>query len=153
METTRGALLASLLLQAFDLMTAEVRSELAQHGHAGTTSSHHYAMEAIDRGATDASALGRELGISRQAAAKTIRSLEQLGYVHRGADADDARRRPLEVTARGHEMTALGAAAYERIRLRLEASAGALRMETVEQVLRSIPELIGAAETHTRAEV
>lgn len=138
MEPTRGAVLASSLLQAFDVMTAEVRRVLVQHGHAGATSSHHYAMEAIDRGATDASALGRALGTSRQAAAKTIRSLEQLGYVTRGADENDARRRPLEVTARGHEMTELGAAAYEQIRLRLEASEGADRLETVEQVLRSI---------------
>ena len=133
------------MLQAFDLMTAEVLRELAQHGHAGATSSHHYAMEAIDRGASDASALGRELGISRQAAAKTIRSLEQLGYVNRGADANDARRRPLEVTARGHEMTEIGAAAYERIRLRLEASEGVRRLETVEHVLRAIPEITGPA--------
>ena len=145
MEQTRGARLASLLVQAFDLMTAEVLGELARHGHGGATSSHHYAMEAIDRGATDASALGRSLGISRQAAAKTIRSLELLGYVNRGADANDARRRPLEVTARGHEMTELGAAAYERIRVRLEASEGALRVETVEQVLRAIPELTRTA--------
>ena len=79
MEQTRGAQLASLLVQAFDVMAAEVHRELAGHGHPGATSSHHYAMEAIDRGATDASALGRALGISRQAAAKTIRSLEQLG--------------------------------------------------------------------------
>ena len=138
MDQTRGALLASQLLRAFDAMTTEVHRELAQRGHAGATSTHHYAMEAIDRGATDASALGRELGVSRQAAAKTIRSLEQLGYVNRGADAHDARRRPLEVTARGREMTSLGVAAYEQIRLRLEASEGAERLETVEHVLRSI---------------
>jgi DNA-binding MarR family transcriptional regulator len=141
MAQTRGALLASELLRAFDAMTTEVLRELAEHGHPGATSTHHYAMEAIDRGATDASALGRELGVSRQAAAKTIRSLEQLGYVNRGADEHDARRRPLEVTARGREMTALGAAAYEQIRLRLEASEGAQRLETLEHVLRSIPRI------------
>lgn len=138
MEQTRGAQLANLLLRAFDVMTAEVHRELARQGHPGATSTHHHAMEAIDRGATDASALGRALGISRQAAAKTIRSLEQLGYVHRGADEQDARRRPLEVTPRGREMTALGAAAYERIRLRLEAGEGAQRLEVLEDVLRSI---------------
>lgn len=144
MEQTRGAELANLLLRGFDAMSAEVRRELGRNGHVGATSTHHYAMEAIDRGATDASALGRALGISRQAAAKTIRSLEQLGYVDRGADERDARRRPLEVTARGHEMTALGAAAYEQIRLRLEASEGAERLETFERVLRSIPGITGA---------
>lgn len=149
MERTRGALLASLLLQAFDQMSAEVRRELSQHGHAGATSTHHQAMEAIDQGAADASALGRALGISRQAAAKTISSLEQLGYVQRGADADDARRRPLEVTARGHEMTELGAAAFERIRLRLEASQGAERLAVVEDVLRAIAGLSSEVDDPT----
>lgn len=146
MEQTRGAQLASLLLGAFDVMAAEVHRELAQRGHAGATSTHHYAMEAIDRGATDASALGRALSISRQAAAKTIRSLEQLGYINRGSDERDARRRPLQVTARGHEMTMLGAAAYERIRLRLEASEGDQRLETVESVLRSILNMTEATD-------
>ena len=127
-------------------MTAEVRRELAERGHAGATSTHHQAMEAIDEGAADASALGRALGISRQAAAKTISSLEQLGYVERGADASDARRRPLAVTARGHEMTELGAAAYERIRVRLEARKGADRLAVVEDVLRTIPRLISQVD-------
>lgn len=144
MDRTQGALLANLLDGASAAMAAQVRRELAQHGHPGTTSTHHHAMEAIDAGATDAAALGRALGISRQAAAKTVRALEQLGYVHRGADADDGRRRPLGVTARGHEMTALGADAFERIRQRLEADLGAQQLATVEQVLRAIADAGGA---------
>lgn len=141
MESTRGARLASALLQAFDAMSAEVADELALRGHPGTTAAHHSAMEAIDRGATDASALGRVLHISRQAAAKTIRSLEELGYIERGVDAADARRRPLAVTARGRERTELGAAAYERILLRIEAGVGAAKLRAVEELLRLIPDI------------
>ena len=40
----------------------------------------------------------------------------------------------------------LGAAAYERIRLRLEASEGDQRLETVESVLRSILNMTEATD-------
>jgi DNA-binding MarR family transcriptional regulator len=141
METSRGARLASQLLRAFTAMSAEVTDDLAGRGHPGATPALHFAMEAIEHGASDASALGRALGISRQAAAKTIRSLEDLGYVDRGVDEGDARRRPLRVTDRGRDWTALGAAAFERILERLEASEGAEHVAVLEQLLGRIPEI------------
>ena len=141
METSRGAQLASQLLQAFTAMSAEVTDDLAGRGHPGATPALHFAMEAIEHGASDASALGRALGISRQAAAKTIRSLEDLGYVDRGVDEGDARRRPLRVTERGRDWTALGAAAFERILERLETSEGAEHVAVLEQLLGRIPEI------------
>lgn len=141
METSRGARLASQLLKAFTAMSAEVTDDLADRGHPGATPALHFAMEAIEHGASDASALGRALGISRQAAAKTIRSLEDLGYVDRGIDEGDARRRPLRVTDRGRDWTALGAAAFERILERLEASEGAEHVTVLEQLLERIPEI------------
>jgi DNA-binding MarR family transcriptional regulator len=141
METSRGAQLASQLLRAFTAMSAEVTDDLAGRGHPGATPALHFAMEAIEHGASDASALGRALGISRQAAAKTIRSLEDLGYVDRGVDEGDARRRPLRVTDRGRDWTALGAAAFERILERLEASEGAEHVAVLEQLLGRIPEI------------
>lgn len=141
METSRGARLASQLLKAFTAMSAEVTDDLAGRGHPGATPALHFAMEAIEHGASDASALGRALGISRQAAAKTIRSLEDLGYVDRGIDEGDARRRPLRVTDRGRDWTALGAAAFERILERLEASEGAEHVAVLEQLLERIPEI------------
>ncbi|MBF4583756.1 winged helix-turn-helix transcriptional regulator [Curtobacterium sp. VKM Ac-2865] len=141
METSRGARLASQLLKAFTAMSAEVTDDLADRGNPGATPALHFAMEAIEHGASDASALGRALGISRQAAAKTIRSLEDLGYVDRGIDEGDARRRPLRVTDRGRDWTALGAAAFERILERLEASEGAEHVAVLEQLLERIPEI------------
>ena len=122
-------------------MSAEVTDDLAGRGHPGATPALHFAMEAIEHGASDASALGRALGISRQAAAKTIRSLEDLGYVDRGVDEGDARRRPLRVTERGRDWTALGAAAFERILERLETSEGAEHVAVLEQLLGRIPEI------------
>lgn len=148
METSRGARLANQLLRAFEAMSAEVTADLADRGHPRATPALHFAMEAIERGASDASALGRALGISRQAAAKTIRSLEGSGYVARGLDDGDARRRPLLVTDRGREWTALGAAAFERILVRLEDRAGAAPVADLERLLHLLPEItLGAPDT------
>ena len=93
MQTSPGARLARLLLGSFDAMVAEVVDELARQGHPGVTATHEFALRAIEAGGNDASALGRRLGVSKQAAAKTIAALEQLGYVERLVDPDDARRK------------------------------------------------------------
>lgn len=82
-----------MLVETFDAMTREVIEELTAAGHAGLTVSNELAMEAIDDGAGTAASLARRLGVSRQAAAKTITTLEGLGYVERAADTDDARRK------------------------------------------------------------
>jgi DNA-binding MarR family transcriptional regulator len=42
--------------------------------------------------------VGRLLGISKQAAGKTIDRLEQLGYAERAADATDGRRKLVRLT-------------------------------------------------------
>ena len=70
-----GAQLALLLLGGFESLTARVIAELAEKGHPGVTATQEFALRAIDRGAADAAALGRELGVSRQAAAKMIEAL------------------------------------------------------------------------------
>jgi DNA-binding MarR family transcriptional regulator len=127
-------------------MSTEVTADLANQGHPGATPALHFAMQAIEAGASDASALGRALGVSRQAAAKAIRTLEHLGYVDRGVDEGDARRRPLVITDRGREWTALGAASFERILRRLEASEGAGPVRDLERLLQRIPEISQAAQ-------
>lgn len=140
-ETTSGAALALLLLNGFEAMTAQVVAELDRRGHPGVTTTHHFALMAIDAGAGDASALGRRLGVSKQAAAKTIGALEQLGYVERVSDPADARRRPLRVTPRGYEMNAIGGTAFSALRERLEQELGPEGMAAFEAALARVPQL------------
>ena len=143
MASTAGARLASLLLGGYEGMVSEVIAELAQRGHPGVTAAHELAVRAIHQGAGDASALARQLGVSRQAAAKTIATLEELSYVERLADASDARRKPLKVTTHGYEMVTIGAAAFNALRDRLERDIGAERLDIVEDALHKL-----AARTH-----
>ncbi len=137
-ETSQGARLARLLLETFTAMVEEVRAELARQGHPGVTATLEFALAAIDEGANDASALGRRLDVSRQAAAKTITALESLGYVERVADPGDARRRELRVTARGYEMHTIGTAVFDQVRQRWQAGIGSHRLSVTENALRDI---------------
>lgn len=116
-------------------MTDEVIADLERQGHPGVTATHEFALQAINGGAQSASALGRSLGVSKQAAAKTIAALEELDYLERRNDPSDARRKELVVTARGHEMTALGARAFDELRTRLAERVGTEQLDAAERVL------------------
>lgn len=125
MTTSQGAQLARLLLGAFEAMVDEVAAELARAGHPGLTVANEFAMQAIDAGAGSAAELARALGVTRQAAAKTIATLEGLGYVDRAPDAADARRKHLHVTERGREAVAVGARAFDDVHRRWRDDVGA----------------------------
>jgi len=119
-------------------MVDQVVIELERQRHPGVTASHEFALNAIEAGAQNASALGRSLNVSKQAAAKSIAALEELGYVKRQNDPLDARRKMLLVTPRGREMMALGAQAFDEVRARLLAQVGSRRLETLEGVLTAL---------------
>jgi len=138
MQPTRGTELAHLLRSAFEAMVCQVEKALAQHGHGGFTASSEFALRAIQGGAGSAADLARQLGVSRQAAAKSIAMLEQLGYVERKADPEDARCKLLRVTRRGYEAQLLGASLFEKLRQRWSNALGAERIAELEAMLNTI---------------
>lgn len=105
--------LALLLLAGFRDLVDETHRHLAEQGHPGARPAHGFALQAIGDGATNTEVAGR-LGVTKQAAAKTIASLEREGYVERTDDSADARRRILRPTKRGHEFLALSTTAFDR---------------------------------------
>ena len=138
MARSPGAELALLLLGGFESMVDEVHGELASRGHEGVRASHEFALRAIDEGADTATALGRSLSVSKQAAAKVIVALERLGYVERETDPNDARLKRLRVTARGHDMMTLGAALFTEVRDRWAAQIGAEQLDALEAQLTQL---------------
>lgn len=140
MARSSGAELALLLLDGFHSMADEVHAELAHRGHEGVRPGHEFALRAIDAGADTASELGRRLSVSKQAAAKTIAALQQLGYVIREADPDDARRKRVQVTPRGHEMMTIGGALFDEVRNRWAAQIGVRQLDALEVHLARLVE-------------
>ena len=138
MEKITGAQFAMLLYGAFDAMASEVHTELARAGHPHLSVSNEFAMRAIDDGADSAADLARALGVTRQAAAKTIISLENLDYVGRISDDADARRKRLVVTDHGREAVAVGAQAFDAIYTKWRGAAGEDKAALVVDGLRAL---------------
>lgn len=138
MVPSQGARLALLLLGGFNAMVDEVVAELERQGHPGVRPAHEFALRAIDGGADTAAAVARRLAVTKQAAAKTITALEQLGYVQREADPEDKRRKRLRVTPRGREMTAIGAALFDDVRNRWAAQIGNNGLHALEDHLHQL---------------
>src|SRR5260370_18074952 len=80
------------LLLASRVLIDELHAELARQGHPDTRPMHGFVFQAIGPDGTTAAELGRRLGISKQAAGKTIDSLDRLGYLGRGPHPRGARR-------------------------------------------------------------
>ena len=130
-----GAELALLLMGSYrKLVDAAVR-ELAERGHDDVRPVHDFAMRAIASGADNASELGRRLSVSKQAAAKTVAVLVDRGYIERGADPRDARRKRLEVTALGWEVMREGERIFDELRDQWGRQLGAEELAELEAQL------------------
>ncbi|SFO43214.1 transcriptional regulator, MarR family [Sphingomonas sp. OK281] len=112
--------------------------ELAKRGHPDVRANHEFAMRAIQGGTDSAVALAGKLRITKQAAAKTIATLEARGYVTRAIDAADGRRRPLLLTSHGQDMLAQGQAILDDLRRTWAEMVGGDRLADVERVLRTL---------------
>lgn len=100
-----------LLISAFRTLVDAVHGELAAEGLHGVRASHGFAMQAIGPGCTSVQ-LGERLGVSKQAATKTARNLEELGLVTRIANDRDRRELLVTPTERGHQMMRRSAQAF-----------------------------------------
>lgn len=137
-----GADLALLLLAGFRSIVTDGQAELARRGHGDVRPVHDFAIQAIAAGADDVSALGKRLGVTRQAAAKTIAGLEERGYVEREVDPDDLRRKRLRVTDRGFALVREGGEIFDDLR---EAWAKRIGHDQLVELETHLRELVGPA--------
>ena len=135
-----GFELPFLLAGAFRSIVDDLHTELAERGHPGVRPVHGFALQAIGSEGASTSELGRRLGVSKQAAAKTAAGLESLGYVTSERDQNDARARTLRRTARGDDCLAQSAAVFEQLRAGWVDELGAARVDQLEHDLAAIVE-------------
>lgn len=132
-----GSDLPLLLLLGFRALIDDVHAELAAAGHPDVRTLHGIAFKAIGDGIT-ASALGRRLGVSKQAAAKTIEGLEREGYVERVPDPTDARSKIIRLTPRGRELQQLAFRIMAAQRAHWAERLGEEQLAALESGLRAI---------------
>jgi DNA-binding MarR family transcriptional regulator len=135
-----GYELALRLLAAFRLIVDELHAELAREGHPDARPMHGFVFQAIGSGGITAAELGRRLGISKQAAGKTIGNLERLGYVRREPGQQDRRQKVVVLTDRGYDMLARSARIFDELRASWTARIGTEQLRVFEADLRTITE-------------
>jgi DNA-binding MarR family transcriptional regulator len=132
-----GFELPLLLAGTFRELIDSLHAELAERGHAQARPIHGFALQAIGPDGVTVSELGRRLGVTKQAAAKTAAGLEQIGYITRRPSAD-ARASVLTRTPRGEEMLDLSAAIFEQLRRDWVRRLGARQVQAIEDGLAAI---------------
>ncbi|MFF3829555.1 MarR family winged helix-turn-helix transcriptional regulator [Streptomyces sp. NPDC002458] len=131
-----GFELPLLLFAGFRSIIDTLHRDLAAHGHPDVRPAYGFALQAVGPDGASASEIGRRLGVSKQAAGKTVDKLEGLGYVERVDDPDDGRRKRVRVTARGADMLVRSAEGFDRIRAEWTGALGAERVAALEADLR-----------------
>jgi DNA-binding MarR family transcriptional regulator len=126
------------LLLGFRWLIDELHAELAQQGHPDARPMHGFVFQAIGPDGTTAAELGRRLGVSKQAAGKTIDSLEVLGYVRREPDRRDQRQKIVMLTEHGVDALVKSAAIFDDLRARWAKILGRKRLRALEADLRSV---------------
>jgi DNA-binding MarR family transcriptional regulator len=143
---TPGYELPLLLLGAFRALIDELHEELAAQGHADARPLHGFALQAVGPDGVTISELGRRLGVTKQAAAKTATALERLDYVTREPDPDDQRAWRITRTARGDDLLRRSAACFDRLRTRWVETLGRQRVASLEHDLRTMVAAAGGAK-------
>ena len=127
-----------LLLAGFRAVIDEAHEELAARGHPEMRPAHGFAMQAIGTFGATAADVGRRLGVSKQAAGKTIDRLAEIGYVERWADPADGRRKLIRLTPRGIEALALSARIFDDLHAEWAHRLGPGRLRELENDLRTM---------------
>lgn len=93
----------------------ELHRRLAERGHPDVRPAHGYAFQAIGASGATATELGRKLGVTKQAAGQMVDELVRLGYVERGPDPADGRRRIVTLTPRGTDCLRASAEIFDEL--------------------------------------
>jgi len=136
MATDRpGHLLPFLLAEGFRVSVDRLHGDLAAQGHPGVRPVHGFALQAVGTEGVSTVELGRRLGVSKQAAGKTVAALERLGYVAREPDPADARAQRVRRTSRGEDCLRRSETIFAAQRAALAAQVGEEPLRAAEDVL------------------
>ncbi|MCX4468865.1 MarR family transcriptional regulator [Micromonospora sp. NBC_01655] len=133
-----GFALPLLLLAGFRTLIDDLHAELAAQGHPELRPLHGFVLQAVGVEGTTATELGQRLGVSKQAAGKTVDRLVALGYLERADDPRDARRRLVRMTARGRDGLTRSAVVFDTLRDRWATTLGPERVAAIEDDLRTV---------------
>ncbi|MCA9833294.1 MAG: winged helix-turn-helix transcriptional regulator [Thermomicrobiales bacterium] len=112
MSETTGDQLVFLLIGTFRRTIDDLHDWLSEHGFGEVRPIHGFALQAIGPGAISITELGHRLGVSKQAAAKTVKVLAASDLIVREADPADARATLIRRSDRGVALLRASAAFF-----------------------------------------
>jgi DNA-binding MarR family transcriptional regulator len=133
-----GFELPLLLLGGFRVLIDRLHAELARRGHPDMRPAYGFAMQAIGPYGATGTEIGQRLGISKQAAGKTVDRLVALGYAERADYASDGRRKLIRLTPRGRDALVQSAQIFDELRAEWVRTLGAERVADMEAALRTM---------------
>ncbi|HEX5656788.1 MAG TPA: MarR family winged helix-turn-helix transcriptional regulator [Polyangiales bacterium] len=134
---------------ANDYLLARIRAG----GHAEVRLAHGYVFQYLLSGARSIGELAELLGVTQQAASKSVLELEAMGYVVRSADVHDSRVRRVELSTQGRKVIERGRAARASLHAKLEGELGERTMNAARRAMITLLEQTGGGQAARRRRV
>ncbi len=134
-----------LLALARQSWISRMAAELEDRGFADYRRSDAATLRRLSRGPASVGELGVHLGVTRQAARKVMRGLEERGYARTQADADDARKLNVILTPAGRAYADAIIEAVAELNSALAARVAPDQLAAADAVLRASIEDEGVA--------
>ncbi|MFI5898360.1 MarR family winged helix-turn-helix transcriptional regulator [Actinoplanes sp. NPDC051513] len=132
--------LGLLLLIPYRFMETAVLATLKAHGH-DIGLSQARVFQRIAPGGSRLAELADAAQVSKQTVGSIVDQLEGAGYVKRVPDPRDARARLVQLTAKGHQLVAIGIPVIRGIEADWEERLGPAQMRQLKQLLASLREI------------
>ena len=117
-------------------MDRRVTQKLRDRGHTAISLSHQIVFSNLGLGSTRVTELADRAQITQQAMGKTLRELENLGYLQRAVDSVDRRARAISMTDKGLKLVEDVVEVVEEIRVEYAAKIGEEALEELDCRLR-----------------
>lgn len=127
-----------LLRRTSQRYRAAIRDRLAESGLAELPQPGNWALMVLARGATDASQLVAEMGVSKQAVSKLIDTLVDGGFVDRKPNETDRRRTDLVLSTKGTRAARVIADAAQTTQETFVTELGAERFAALVEMLAQL---------------
>ncbi len=130
--------LARLMAMAYRLLISGLHERLAARGWPDVRPQYGYVLLACRDRPTTSGEVAALLGVSKQAASRLTDSMVEAGLLRRQQSDQDARAKPLVLSARGRRLLAVVAEVYAELEQQWAEVLGRSRVEAVRRDLREV---------------
>jgi len=134
-QTAAEMPLARVLAMAFRSIIDELHLRLEERGWGELRPAHGFVLVNVRDRVTTAQDVARLMGMSKQAAAKLVDSMEAMGLVMRSEHPEDRRAFQIAITSRGQEALAVVESIYREIEAEWSQAIGRERVEKMRNDL------------------